>query len=159
MQKQANSRTCFLCGLQNDIGLKMCWYEDQEAQQIHSTVTVPEHFNSYPGIVHGGILAAILDETSGRAIMMKDGKDALMVTLKLETKYRHPTPTNVPLTVLGWVLKQTKTRAQVAGEIRLPNGTVTVECEAIVVRPPQEIVESWESEKPHWRVYADEVIA
>ncbi len=157
MEKQASSRKCFLCGVQNDIGLKMCWYEDYDARQIRSTVTVPEHFNGYPGIVHGGIVAAMLDETSGRAIMLNAGKNALMVTLKLEVTYRRPTPTETPLTVVGWVIKQSKSRARVASEIRLPDGTVTAECKVVVVRPPQEISERWEAEKPYWRVYDEEV--
>ncbi|MBD3308258.1 hotdog fold thioesterase [candidate division KSB3 bacterium] len=159
MKKQANSRSCFLCGLQNEIGLKMCWYEDHEAQQIRATVTVPEHFNGYPGIVHGGILAAILDETSGRAVMLETDKQMLMVTLKLEMTYRRPTPTNTPLTAIGWVLKQTPKRAQVAGEIRLPDGTVTAQCKAIVVRPPDLIRERWEAEQPYWRVYENETVS
>ena len=154
MEKQPNSRTCFVCGQQNPIGLKLSWYNDLDAQQIRATVTVPEHFNGYPDVVHGGILAAILDETAGRAIML-DNTHNLMVTLKLEVTYRRPTPTKTPLTVIGWVIKQGKNRAQVAGEIRLPDGTVTAECQALVVRPPKEISQRWEAEKPFWRVYDD----
>jgi acyl-coenzyme A thioesterase PaaI-like protein len=145
MKQQKNSRTCFLCGLQNDFSLKMKWYEDHDAQQVRAIVTVPEHFNGYPGVVHGGIVSAILDETSGRAVMLRSGKDALMVALKLE----------VVLTVVGWVIKQTKKRAQVAGEIHLPDGTLTAECKAVVVPPPQDILDSWEAEKPYWKVYDD----
>lgn len=44
----------------------MTWYEDQQNQQIRSTVTVSDHFNGYLGVVHGGIVSAILDETAGR---------------------------------------------------------------------------------------------
>ncbi len=131
----------------------MCWDEDHGNQHIQATVTVPEYFNGYPGVVHGGIVAALLDETSGRAVMLNFGEDNLMVTLKLDVIYRRPTPTRIPLTVIGWVVKPGKSRARVAGEIRLPNGTVTAECKAVVVRPPQEIAESWEAEKPYWRVY------
>ena len=155
MHKQANSRGCFLCGLENDASLKMRWYEDHQAQQVRSTVTVPDHFNGYPGVVHGGIVSAILDETSGRAVMLKSGKDALMVALKLEVRFRRPTPTNTPLTVIGWTIKQNTYRAQVAGEIRLPDGTLTAECKAIVVPPPTEILDKWEAEKPYWKVYDD----
>lgn len=155
MKKQANSRTCFVCGRDNDMSLKMSWYEDHETQQVRSTVTVPEHFNGYPGVVHGGIVSAILDETSGRAVMLKHGKNALMVSLKLEVTFRLPTPTGTPLTVIGWVIKQSKSRARVAGEIRLPDGTLTAECTAVVVRPPQKILDSWEAEKPYWKVYDD----
>jgi len=118
-------------------------------------VTVPDHFNGYPGVVHGGIVSAILDETSGRSVMLNSGEDALMVALKLEVTFRRPTPTNTPLTVIGWVIKQTPSRAQVAGEIRLPDGTLTAECKAIVVRPPKDILDKWENEKPYWKVYDD----
>lgn len=153
MKKQANSRSCFLCGIENDVSLKMAWYEDHEEQKVRATVTVPEHFNGYPGVVHGGIVSAILDETSGRAVMLKSGKDTLMVALKLEVTFRHPTPTKTPLTVTGWVISQRTTRAKVAGEIRLPDGTLTAECTAVMVRPPQTILDRWEAEKPYWKVY------
>jgi uncharacterized protein (TIGR00369 family) len=155
MLKQKNSRGCFLCGLENDASLKMTWYEDREKQQIRSTVTVPDHFNGYPGVVHGGIVSAILDETAGRSVMLKSGEDALMVALKLEVTFRRPTPTNTPLTVIGWVIKQSASRAQVAGEIRLPDGTLTAECKAIVVPPPKAILDKWEHEKPYWKIYDD----
>lgn len=46
-------------------------------------------------------------------------------------------------------------RAQVAGEIRLSDGTLTAECKAVVVRPPKEILDNWENEKPYWKVYDD----
>ena len=155
MQKQKNSRGCFLCGLENDASLKMTWYEDHQKQQIRSTVTVPDHFNGYPGVVHGGIVSAILDETAGRSVMLNAGEDALMVAVKLEVTFRRPTPTNTPLTVIGWVIKQTASRAQVAGEIHLSDGTLTAECKAIVVPPPKEILDNWEHEKPYWKVYDD----
>lgn len=155
MQLQANSRHCFLCGLQNDVGLKMRWYADYDAQRVTSTVTIPEHFNGYPGVVHGGIVAAMLDETAGRAVMLNGDHDDLRVTLKLNVTYRQPTPTQTPLTISGWVLKQRQSRAQVAAEIRLADGTVTAECTAVVVRPPEEFFERWEAEKQHWHVYPE----
>ena len=156
MQKQPNSRTCFLCGRQNDIGMKMSWFNDHEAERIRATVVVPDQFNGYPGVVHGGIVAAIIDETSGRALLLDGDWDSLFVTLKLEVKYRQPTPTGVPLEVVGWVIKRSETRARVAARVMLPDGTVTAEGEALVVRPPRAIHDRWEPEKPYWRVYEDE---
>jgi uncharacterized protein (TIGR00369 family) len=155
MDRQPSSRTCFLCGRQNPISLKINWHNDSEARQIRATVVVPEHFNGYPGIVHGGIVAAILDETAGRAILLDGDSDDLMVTLKLEVKYRRPTPTGEPLTAVGWVIRRTESRAQVAGELRLADGTITARCEALVVRPSQEFFDRWEPEKQYWRVYDD----
>jgi len=155
MEKQPSSRTCFLCGRQNEFGLKITWHNDRDARQVRAAVAVPERYNGYPGIVHGGIVAAILDETAGRAILLDGNADDLMVTLKLEIKYRRPTPTGQPLTAVGWVIRQTEQRAQVAGELRLADGTVTAECEAILIRPSQEFFDQWEPEKKHWRVYDD----
>lgn len=155
MTRQPSSRSCFCCGRQNDISLKMTWYNDIENNKVRSTVTIPEHFNGYPGIVHGGVLAAVLDETAGRAIMLDENFNNLMVTLNLQVTYRKPTPTETPLEVTGWVIRQTALRAQVAGEIRLPDGTVTAECTAVVVKPPTEITDRWEPERPFWRVYDD----
>jgi len=155
LDKQPNSRTCFLCGRQNDVGLKLSWYNDLEAQQIRATVTIPEHFNGYPGFVHGGIVAALIDETAGRALLLDGDYNDLMVTLKLEVKYRHPTPTGQPLTLIGWVIKRSANRAKVAAQLLLADGTVTAEGQAIVIRPPQEFLRRWEPEKPYWRVYDD----
>jgi uncharacterized protein (TIGR00369 family) len=155
MDKQPSSRTCFLCGRQNDVGLRMTWHNDAAARQIRATVTVPEHFNGYPGFVHGGIIAALLDETAGRALLVNGDYDNLMVTLKLEVRYRHPTPTGEPLTVVGWVIRESGNRAKVAAEIRLADRTVTAQAEAIVTRPPPEFLRRWEPEKPFWRVYED----
>ncbi len=133
----------------------MVWYNDRATGKVRCTVTVPERFNGYPGIIHGGIVAAMLDETAGRAIMLDGDFDAFMVTLKLEMIYRRPTPTDVPLEVTGWVLRKGPNRAHVAGEIRLPDGTVTAECTAVVVKPPAEIESKWEPEKKFWKVPED----
>ena len=156
MDKQRSSRTCFLCGRQNPIGLKVQWYNDYEAKQVRATVTVPEHFNSYPRVVHGGIVAALLDETSGRSLLLDGDNDSnLFVTLKLEVKYRQPVPTGQPLNLRGWTIQRTPTRAKVAAELRLADGSLAAEAEAVVVRPRQEFFDRWEPEKQYWKVYEE----
>ncbi len=130
----------------------MSWQNDLERGEIHGRVTVPAHFNGYPGVVHGGIVAAILDETAGRAILLSGDEDNLMMTLKLEVVYRHPTPTGIPLTAVGRVIRRSSRRAQVESRIHLQDGTVTASCTALIVRPPPETAAAWEAEKPYWRV-------
>jgi hypothetical protein len=46
--------------------------------------------------------------------------------------------------------------ARVAGEIRLPDGTVTADCESLLAEPPERFKERWEQEKRYWRVSAEE---
>ena len=153
--KQPNSRMCFICGLQNPVGLHMSIYNDYDNNCIYSIITLPDHYQSYPGVVHGGIVATMLDEISGRATI-RDGNDQnLMVTIKLEVKYRLPTPTNTPLKVVGRVISQTEMRAKVAGEIQLPDGTVTASCESLLARPPDTLRTQWEAELTYWKFYPD----
>lgn len=153
MRKQPNSRMCFVCGRQNPIGLKLAFYEDPEAKRVKVSFTVPDTYQGYPGVVHGGIVAAILDETAGRAVMIDGGDDNLMATLRLTVRYRRPTPTETPLTGVGWVERAGGTGVRVAGEIRLPDGTVTAECEALLGNVPDEFRTGWEPEKQYWKVY------
>ena len=153
MEKQPTSRTCFMCGRDNDMGLHMNWYNDYEAQVIRAEVTVAEHFNGYPGVVHGGIVAAILDETAGRALMLNRVFDETFITTKMEVKYHQPTPTNQPVTVTGWVIKRYSRFARVAADIRLADGTLCAQCEASVARPPRKFRElcNWDQEQQYWR--------
>ncbi len=149
---QPTSRMCFVCGRENPVGLHIRFYEDHENQQIVVPLVIPERYQGYPGIAHGGILATILDEATGRALMMASEGNPFWVTAKLEVKYRKPTPTETPLTVVGWVVKQRRRSAEVAGEIRLPDGTVTVESTGLVICPPEDTLKGWQQEQQFWRV-------
>ena len=156
MKKQPNSRMCFLCGLQNPLGLKLVFYDDVENQQVRCEFTISGEYQSYPGVVHGGIVAAILDETAGRVTLLNGNHENLFATLRLTVRYRHPTPTETALTAVGWMEKEGKF-AKVGGEIRLPDGTVTADCEALVTSAPEEFRTRWEPERPYWKVYSDEL--
>lgn len=155
MDKQPASRMCFVCGRQNPFGLKLDIYTDAERREVRAEVTLGDNYQGYPGVVHGGIVSAILDEVSGRAVLLAEhgGPDNLMMTLKLEVRYRNPTPTNTPLVVVGTITKPGRSHARAHGEIRLPDGTVTAEADALLARPPESVRRSWEAEKEYWKVY------
>ncbi len=150
--RQPSSRSCFVCGRENPVGLKVRWAQYPEAGEIRGIVTIPEHFNGYPGVTHGGIVGAILDETAGRTILMDGGFEDLMVTAKLEVVYRRPTPTGVPLEVVGRLARRSGARAEAEAELRLPDGTVSARATVLLARPPAEITERWAAEREHWRV-------
>jgi acyl-coenzyme A thioesterase PaaI-like protein len=157
MQKQPNSRMCFVCGLQNPVGLRLAFYEDRESdpKRVCAEVVIPDQYQGYPGVAHGGILAAVLDEVAGRATLIDGGPDDLFMTLKMALKYRLPTPTETPLTGVGWITRRRGTRAQAHSELRLPDGRVSVEADLVIMRPPGDFEGVWESERPFWRVYPD----
>jgi hypothetical protein len=69
--------------------------------------------------------------------------------------YRKPTPTNTPLKAVGWLEHKGNKGMKVAAKLLLPDGTVTTECKAVVIRPTGEISRSWEPERKFWRVEDD----
>ncbi len=154
-RRQPSSRGCFVCGRENAGGLRARWISDPATGEVRTTVTVSERFNGYPGIVHGGILAALLDEAVVRTRLLDGGFEDMLVTAKLEVAYRRPTPTEAPLTVVARVTKRVGSRAQAESEIRLADGTVTARAEALLARPPPDVAAAWAAERPHWRVDED----
>jgi len=150
MKRQPTSKFCFLCGKDNPYSLKMVWHNNEAEQTIRADINIPEEYRSYPGVVHGGIVAAILDETAGRATMLSGDFDNLMVTLKLEVVYKKVTPTNTPLKAVGRVVRATQKRAQVEADMILPDGSVSATATAIVYQMPEEYKGRWGEEREEW---------
>ena len=57
-----DDRVCFVCGEKNPFGLKLRIRTDPERGVSTADVTFPEHFQGWSKIVHGGLLATVLDE-------------------------------------------------------------------------------------------------
>ncbi len=150
--RQPSSRTCFVCGRENPLGLAARWDSDVARGEVHATLEIPEQFNGFPGVVHGGVVSALLDEAAVRTALLDGGFDDLMVTAKLEVAFRRPTPTRTPVTVVGKLVQRTGTRARAEAEIRLADGTVAARAEALLAKPPREVAASWEGERTHWKV-------
>ncbi len=148
--RQPTSLNCFACGKDNPFGLHLEWFNDDEKQQVETTFTLGDNYCSYPGTVHGGIIATILDETSGRAVLLNNNFNNLMVTLKMEVTYKHNTPTHTPLRAVGRVIKGGSTRAQVEGEIILPDGTVSAKCVSLLYKLPETVRAKWGAEEEEW---------
>ncbi len=149
--KQPTSLNCFACGKKNPFGLKLEWFNDYENKQVETHFELDDTYCSYPGTVHGGIIATILDETSGRAILLDNNFERLMVTLKMEVVYKHNTPTHTPLRAIGRVLRDGGSRAQVEGEIVLPDGTISAKCTSILFKIPDEVKAKWGPESDEWK--------
>ncbi len=155
MIKQANSSHCFVCGLDNEHGLQMKFYEDGSGKVI-SDITVPRQFQGYPGVVHGGIIAAMLDEVSGRTITNSQAT-RWMVTASLSIRYRKPVLVEKPLHLEGSLKQDSGAVARVRGEIfDVESGVLLAEAEAVLAAIPQSLKASVDSlPQEGWRVYPD----
>jgi acyl-coenzyme A thioesterase PaaI-like protein len=154
VRKQPNSHMCFICGVDNPVGLKLKIYET-EPGVIETNYTVPEHYQSYPGVVHGGIIATILDEISGRAHMGDPSQPRFMYTAKLEVKYRKNVPIGVPLKIVGKAGKSRGRMAEGWAGIYGPDGSLLAECNSLLVDLPPESISGVDYEALGWRVYPD----
>lgn len=119
------SKNCLVCGIENDFGLKTKFFE-MENDEVIALFTPHKFLQSYPNILHGGISATILDETIGRAIMIKYGKESFGVTIELHLKYRKPVPLDQELKVVGRITNDKGRIFEGTGELYLPNGEVAV---------------------------------
>jgi acyl-coenzyme A thioesterase PaaI-like protein len=152
--KQPNSRMCFICGLENPVGLQLKIYQTGPGV-IESIYTAPEHFQGYPGVLHGGIVATILDEISGRAHMGDPSSPRFMFTGKLEVKYRKNVPTGQPLKIIGKALKSKRNTAEGWAGIYDAEGTLLAEATTLLIDVPLETFESANLEELGWKVYPD----
>ncbi len=155
LTKQPNSKDCFVCGLENVHGLQLSFYQDSDGQVIAETV-VPKRFQGYPGVVHGGIVASMLDEVAMRAAMVED-HNRFMVTARMTLRYRRQIPVEQPLTMVGRLERGAGSRRTARGELRLPDGSIGAEVEALMVRYPEAIDDQANLERLGWKVYPDEV--
>lgn len=137
MNKQPNSDHCFVCGRKNPRGLYMSFYDNGE-DLVESHYCVSRLYEGYPGIVHGGIQAAILDEIIGRVSFIEDFH-AFMMSVRLEVKYRQPVPVEEPLHIVARREVMRGRYARATGVIYLPDGTVGSEASMNLVRLPPDI--------------------
>jgi len=150
VKKQQNSKKCLVCGLKNDLGLKASFYEMDNDELIAIFKPREEH-QGYPERLHGGIAGAILDETIGRAIMIKD--DTFWgVTVELNLKYKKPVPLNQELRVRGRITKDSSRLFEGTGEILLPNGDIAVTAWGKYMKMSNGKITDFKNEELNWQV-------
>lgn len=106
--------TCFGCSPSHPIGLRLRFRREGDA--IVTRTTVDDRFHGAPGIVHGGIVATLLDEVSCAAIFFS--REQMVVTGELTVRYARPCPTDVPLEVSARITRETSRYLVVDGAIR-----------------------------------------
>ncbi len=87
---------------------------DLEAQIVTGEVTFGPAFEGAPGIVHGGFVAALLDEALGMAGVFSGGP---AMTAELTTRYRHHTPISTELRVEARLVSVDGRKVRTAGEV------------------------------------------
>lgn len=155
-KRQPNSHYCFICGMENPVGLHLHIYETVPGE-VESAYIAPDHFQGYPGVLHGGITAALIDEIAGRSLMGSDPMDPrFMFTTKLEVKYRKNVPIGKPLKILGKAGKSKARYAEAwAGIYDAETGELLAEGNVLLMDVPAEQFDRSRLSELGWKVYPE----
>jgi len=118
---------CFVCGSDNPIGMKLTFTATEG--RYSTTFTPGPEYQSYDGVMHGGLVSTVLDEVMGRYVYAQGFR---AVTAKLEVRFRQPTPIGQPVTATAWETGRKRQLWEMAAELRLADGTLTAEGKAII---------------------------
>lgn len=111
-RRQPGSALCFVCGTKNPHGLGASFYDD--GREVWTELTPAEHHQGWPGVLHGGISSAILDETIGRVAFLHD---RWVQTGKLALRFVRPAPLGVLLRAVGRLERNHARLMEMSGEL------------------------------------------
>ena len=147
-RKQNNSARCIVCGDQNKASLNYPFYELENGETA-ATFRSEDWHQSYPGRMHGGMAAGVLDELIGRAAA--NGRDDFWgVTVELRLKYKKTIPTEADLKAVARVTRQNRKLFEGTGEILLEDGTVAVEAWGKYMIMPLDKISDGSFEETEW---------
>jgi len=121
MEQLRDNQCCYVCGTQNPSGLKVVFEIDKTARSIRASFTPSPAHQGYEGIVHGGILSALLDEAMAK-LAFSLGIPA--VTAEITVKFRSPASPGEELSITGRLTHET--RRLIQAEAKIEKGLVTI---------------------------------
>jgi uncharacterized protein (TIGR00369 family) len=152
---QPSSRHCFVCGVENPLGLQLRFY-DSEPGEVVAEYSLPENYQGYPGVAHGGVVAAMLDEAAGRSLMGDMVTPRFMFTARLNVRYRKNVPVGQPLRLVGKAGESRSRTATASSTIYDQAGNILAEAEALLINVPNQVVENVDLAQLGWQVYPED---
>lgn len=116
---------CFGCGPDNAAGLAMTMRVQRDC--VLGEVTLDHRHEGAPGVAHGGVVAAALDDLFGGVLVLLEQP---AVTANLSVDYRAPVLLGAPLELVGWCETRTGRKLELRGEMR-QGGTLVAQATAL----------------------------
>jgi len=133
-RRQPGSALCFVCGTENPHGLRVDFYDD--GQRVWTELTAAEHHQSWPGVLHGGIISAILDETIARVAFLHD---RWVHTARLTVRFLKPGPLGQRLRATGELTRDASLLMEMRGKLTVvETGEVVAEAQGTFIPLPPE---------------------
>jgi acyl-coenzyme A thioesterase PaaI-like protein len=126
--------SCFGCG-DNPVGLRLPAPAAEGLERYEAPVRFGEEHQGGPGIVHGGLVGAALDEACG---LLATWYRFPTVTARIFVRYRRPVPINADLRVSAWLRGSRGRRLHVDGDLRDGDDEVLAEARGAFLHVPLE---------------------
>lgn len=120
---------CFVCGMENPDGLRIAWHTEGISTQAE--FTADRKFQGWKGVLHGGIVATLLDEAMTRLACELYGS---CVTAEMTVRYVHPVPTQQKLIIQGEVVLESRRLIQMKSALSDLSGKLLAHAAGKVMR-------------------------
>lgn len=137
MERLPSFRSCFFCGSGNARGLGIAYSWDPQRGCVVGEVRPGDELCGYPGILHGGLQSALLDDVIYWAVTHRFA--ATSVTLSLSTRFRAPARLGQRFSL--WARSEPQPGRKVTGRggLEAEDGSLVAEAEGLYLLHPREV--------------------
>jgi acyl-coenzyme A thioesterase PaaI-like protein len=124
-------------GLDSPVSLGAHFWREGDEIVMVATFTPP--FEGAPGMGHGGVLAAVIDEAMGLVVAMHQ---VLAFTAQLDVSYRSPVPLNRPVTTRAWLARREGRKFTLAAVVRCDETVLSEASGLFISVDPDQFIEN-----------------
>lgn len=121
---------CFVCGQRNPIGLKLDFILKDD-RTLETRFTPQKVHQGFADVVHGGILATVLDEVMVN-LTYKLGQKA--VTARMEVTLKRPAQVGQELVFTAKLVRETRRTFDAHAQAQTSDGTVVAEARGTLIK-------------------------
>jgi acyl-coenzyme A thioesterase PaaI-like protein len=90
---------CVVCSPDHPYGLKLHFALNEQGEAV-ADVACPPMMEGYPGVMHGGVIAMLLDGAMTNCLFLHGH---VAVTAQLEVRFRHPVILEASVRLRAWI--------------------------------------------------------
>lgn len=133
---------CFVCGT-TPTGLSLRFCRAEDGGIVARNIVFPAIFQGFPGILHGGVLSAALDECALWAASIKHGD--YVVTQELTVKFKRPTRTDTAYTASARLIAHEGSKLTCEGELVDADGKLYASVQGVFRPMPAKMADGFEA--------------
>ncbi len=134
MERLPSFRSCYFCGSENPRGLGIGYFHDAATDRVVGWVDPEGFLCGYPGILHGGVQSALLDDVIYWSVT--HGFATTSVTLRLTTEFRAPARLGRRFALRAWVVGAGGRKVTARGVLENDEGSTVADAQGLYLLHP-----------------------